>query len=73
VRLTLYRYCVSERPDGPLPRRVKRRNTRCEQMFSALSLKADSSRTSREVRKVPQADISSILTVRTLGRCKPVA
>jgi hypothetical protein len=26
-----------------------------------------------QVRKVPQADISSILTVRTLGRCKPVA
>jgi hypothetical protein len=27
----------------------------------------------RHVRKVPQADISSILMVRTLGRCKPVA
>ena len=26
-----------------------------------------------QVRKVPQADSSSILTVRTLGRCKPVA
>jgi hypothetical protein len=41
--------------------------------MSALACIADSSRTSREVRKVPQADIISILTVRTLGRCKPVA
>ena len=28
---------------------------------------------SHRVRFVPQADISSILRVRTLGRCKPVA
>src|ERR1700726_2263190 len=33
--------------------RVKMRNTHLEQMFSALHPKADSSQTSRHVRKVP--------------------
>src|SRR5258706_8148180 len=39
------------------PRWVKRRNTRCEPMSSALPLKADSSRTSPDVSKVPISDI----------------
>jgi hypothetical protein len=40
---------------------------------SALPPKADIRVARRLVCFGPQADISSILTVRTLGRCKPVA
>jgi hypothetical protein len=36
--------------------RVKRRNTRCEQMFSALPGRADIARRSRYVRFVPTTD-----------------
>src|SRR5258705_878127 len=38
---------------------VKTGNTRSEQMTSALPPKADSSRTSRQVRFVPRADLTS--------------
>src|ERR1019366_3961546 len=43
--------------DAPLwcPFGVKRRNTREEQMFSALAPKADSGRRSRHVREVPHS------------------
>jgi hypothetical protein len=51
--------------NGPLW--VKRRNARCEHIESALLLKADSSRTSLEVRFVPNPDIDLSLD-RLVGR-----
>jgi hypothetical protein len=44
---------------------VKPGNTRCEQMFSALHLKADILRPSRHVRFVPRCDIARLLEMKT--------
>jgi len=53
---------------------VKMRTTHIEQSESALALIADMRADMDFCRYGPsQADISSILTVRALGRCKPVA
>jgi|SRR5712692_6348562 len=46
----------SERPDGPLPIRVKTGKARYEHMFSALPLKADIALRTRYVRFVPTGD-----------------
>jgi hypothetical protein len=51
---------TKSRRSGRCPRWVKRRNTRCEHIESALPLKADSSRTSPEVRFVPATDITQL-------------
>src|SRR5260221_2425594 len=47
-------------PGAKCPSWVKRRNTRCEQMFSALPPRPDIAQCGRHVRFVPQAEVNDL-------------